>query len=124
MKIMIIHGPNLNFLGIREQNIYGSESYDSLCQWIVSSFPEDEIHCVQSNIEGELIGFLQKAHLENYDGVVINAGAYTHTSIALYDAIQSISPLVIEVHISNIYARETFRHHSFLAPVFCTLLSK
>lgn len=116
MKIMVINGPNLNFLGIREKNIYGSETFENLCQFITSSFPEDEIHCFQSNIEGELVNFLQKSYLEKYDGVVINAGAYTHTSVAILDAIKSISLPVIEVHLSNIYAREPFRHHSYLAP--------
>lgn len=116
MKIMIIHGPNLNFLGIREKNIYGMEDYNSLCDYITSSFPEDEVTCLQSNSEGRLIDFIQKAHLEKYDGIVINAGAYTHTSIALYDALKSISTVTVEVHISNIYAREEFRHHSYLAP--------
>lgn len=116
MKIMVINGPNLNFLGIREKNIYGSETFESLCQFITSSFPEDEIHYFQSNIEGELVNFLQKSYLEKYDGVVINAGAYTHTSVAILDAIKSISLPVIEVHLSNIYAREPFRHHSYLAP--------
>lgn len=113
---MVINGPNLNFLGIREKNIYGSETFENLCQFITSSFPEDEIHCFQSNIEGELVNFLQKSYLEKYDGVVINAGAYTHTSVAILDAIKSISLPVIEVHLSNIYAREPFRHHSYLAP--------
>lgn len=113
---MVIHGPNLNFLGIREKNIYGREDYESLCHYIMTSFPQDEITCLQSNSEGRLIDFIQKAHSENYDGIVINAGAYTHTSIALYDALQSISTVTVEVHISNIYAREAFRHHSYLAP--------
>ncbi|WP_288730704.1 type II 3-dehydroquinate dehydratase [uncultured Fusobacterium sp.] len=116
MKIMVIHGPNLNFLGIREKNIYGTDDYESLCHYITTSFPEDEITCLQSHSEGSLIDFIQKAHLENYDGIVINAGAYTHTSIALYDALRSISTVTVEVHISNIYAREAFRHHSYLAP--------
>ncbi|RXZ68917.1 type II 3-dehydroquinate dehydratase [Fusobacterium necrophorum] len=116
MKIMVIHGPNLNFLGIREKNIYGTEDYESLCHYITTSFPQDEITCLQSNSEGQLIDFIQKAHLENYDGIVINAGAYTHTSIALYDALRSVSTVTVEVHISNIYAREAFRHHSYLAP--------
>lgn len=113
---MVIHGPNLNFLGIREKNIYGTEDYESLCHYITTSFPQDEITCLQSNSEGQLIDFIQKAYLENYDGIVINAGAYTHTSIALYDALRSISTVTVEVHISNIYAREAFRHHSYLAP--------
>lgn len=116
MKIMVIHGPNLNFLGIREKNIYGTEDYESLCHYITTSFPQDEITCLQSNSEGQLIDFIQKAYLENYDGIVINAGAYTHTSIALYDALRSVSTVTVEVHISNIYAREAFRHHSYLAP--------
>lgn len=116
MKIMLINGPNLNFLGIRENNIYGTENYENLCQFVMDSFPDDEILCLQSNYEGEIIEFLQKAYLENYQGIVINAGAYTHTSIAIFDTIKSISLPVIEVHLSNIYAREEFRHHSYLAP--------
>lgn len=116
MKIMLINGPNLNFLGIREKNIYGTDSYEDLCQFVIDSFPDDEISCFQSNHEGELVEFLQKAHFETYQGVVINAGAYAHTSIAILDAIKSISLPVIEVHLSNIYAREEFRHHSYLAP--------
>lgn len=116
MKIMLINGPNLNFLGIRENTIYGTENYENLCQFVMDSFPDDEILCLQSNYEGEIIEFLQKAYLENYQGIVINAGAYTHTSIAIFDTIKSISLPVIEVHLSNIYAREEFRHHSYLAP--------
>lgn len=116
MKIMVINGPNLNFLGLREKNIYGKESYEDLVSFLMNSFPEDEISCFQSNYEGEIVELLQQSYLENYQGVVINAGAYTHTSIAILDAIQSIPLPVIEVHLSNIYAREDFRHHSYLAP--------
>ncbi len=113
MKILIINGPNLNLLGTREPEIYGSQSFESFFEDLKSGLPELELHYFQSNHEGEL---LDKLHKEGFssDGIVLNAGALTHTSIALADAIAAISSPVIEVHISNVHRREPFRHHSFL----------
>lgn len=118
MKIMILNGPNINFLGIREKNIYGNQNYEEMCSYIKDSIKEKdvELNFFQSNIEGEMINILQKAYFEKYDAIVINPGAYTHTSIALYDAIKSIEIPTIEVHISNIHKREEFRHKSYTAP--------
>lgn len=118
MKIMVINGPNLNFLGIREKNVYGTGTYEELCRHIQGYCERNriEVEILQSNIEGELINFIQRAYLEKFDGIVINPGAYTHTSVALLDAIKSIDIPVVEVHLSNIYAREDFRHKSITAP--------
>lgn len=117
MKIMILNGPNINFLGIREKEVYGTQTYEEMCIYIKENIEEDmEIKIYQSNIEGELINFIQRAYFEKYDGIVINPGAYTHTSIALYDAIKSVNIPTIEVHLSNIHQREEFRHKSFTAP--------
>lgn len=118
MKIMILNGPNINFLGIREKNIYGNQNYEEMCSYIKDSIKEKdvELNFFQSNIEGEMINILQEAYFEKYDAIVINPGAYTHTSIALYDAIKSIEIPTIEVHISNIHKREEFRHKSYTAP--------
>jgi 3-dehydroquinate dehydratase-2 len=117
LKILIINGPNINFLGIRETSIYGSQTYDDLCEYIYSNAKKlnVEVSILQSNIEGELINFIQDAH-GNYDGIVINPGAYTHYSIALYDALKSINVPAVEVHISNIHSREEFRRISVTAP--------
>lgn len=117
MKIYVINGPNLNFLGIREKNVYGSDSYEELCNYINSESKKlnVEIEVFQSNIEGEIVDFIQKAH-KNADCIVINAGAYTHYSIAIFDAIKSVNLPTIEVHLSNIYKREEFRHKSVIAP--------
>lgn len=118
MKVMVVNGPNINFLGIREKNIYGVQTYEEMCAYIKENLAEDiEVTIYQSNIEGEIINFIQRAYLEKYDGIVINPGAYTHTSIALYDAIKSVDIPTIEVHLSNIHKREEFRHKSFTAPV-------
>jgi len=114
MKIQIINGPNLNLLGVREPGIYGSQSFEQYLLKLKSLFPEVEISYFQSNIEGELIDKLHETGF-SCDGIVLNAGAYTHTSLAIHDAIKSISTPVIEVHISNVHARESFRHHSALA---------
>lgn len=110
-KIMIINGPNLNFLGIREKNIYGSLSYEKLCDYIKNykDFENFEISIYQSNIEGEIVNFIQKAHSENFDYIVINPGAYTHTSVAILDAIKAVEIPTIEVHLSNIHSRDDFR---------------
>lgn len=116
MKIMVLNGPNINFLGIREKEVYGSQNYEGMCQYIKRNIKKEiELEIYQSNIEGELINLIQKAYFDKFDGIVINPGAYTHTSIALYDAIKSVSIPIIEVHISNIHKREEFRHKSFTA---------
>ena len=116
MKILIMNGPNLNLLGQREPGIYGSGTMDDCLNALRALNPRVEIVYYQSNIEGELINRLQAAMNEHIDGVVLNAGAYTHTSIALHDAIRSVNFPVIEVHISNVHQREDFRHHSMISP--------
>ena len=115
MNVLIINGPNLGLLGKREPNTYGSETLQGLLKRIRSGYPEYTIDHFQSNIEGELIDELHRADGE-YAGVILNAGGYTHTSVALTDAVAAVSVPVIEVHISNIYAREEFRHKSLLSP--------
>ncbi len=115
MKILILNGPNLNLLGKREPEIYGNTSFEEYFRNLQFEFKNVELSYFQSNIEGELIDILQKS-AKKYDGVVFNAAAYTHTSIALADIIKSIHIPVIEVHISNVFAREKFRHKSYLAP--------
>ena len=117
MKILIINGPNLNLLGQREPGIYGAKSMDDCLQDLRGRFPGLGLDYYQSNIEGELINKLQEAGFSQYKGIVLNAGAYTHTSIALHDCIRSLRVPVIEVHISNVHQREEFRHHSFISPV-------
>jgi 3-dehydroquinate dehydratase-2 len=114
MKLLIINGPNLNLLGVREKSIYGSESFENYLEKLKTRYPDVTLAYFQSNIEGELIN---KLHQEGFsaDGIILNAGGYTHTSIALADAISAITSPVMEVHISNIYARESFRHHSYLS---------
>ena len=114
MKIQIINGPNLNLLGVREPEIYGSLSFENYLKELTTFYPHIEISYFQSNIEGELIDKLHETGF-SCDGIILNAGAYTHTSLAIHDAIKSISTPVIEVHLSNIHARESFRHHSMLA---------
>jgi 3-dehydroquinate dehydratase-2 len=114
MKILIINGPNLNLLGVREKGVYGSESFESYFEKLKSLFLQTDLSYFQSNIEGELINKLHGVGF-SIDGIILNAGGYTHTSIALADAIAAIKTPVIEVHISNIYARESFRHHSYLS---------
>ena len=116
MKILILNGPNLNLLGVREPGIYGSSSFESYLPKLQVQYPNIELEYFQSNIEGEMINELQRVGF-TYDGVVLNAGAYTHTSIALHDCIRSLKIPVIEVHISNVHTREEFRHHSFISPV-------
>ena len=116
MKIQIINGPNLNLLGQREPGIYGSESFDAYLEQLRAKYPDVTIDYYQSNVEGELINKMQQAgFFEPCDGIVLNAGAYTHTSVALHDCIRSLRCPVIEVHISNVHKREEFRHHSFLS---------
>jgi 3-dehydroquinate dehydratase II len=115
MKILIMNGPNLNLLGVREPGIYGNSSFESYLPQLKERYPEVELEYYQSNIEGEMINKLQEVGF-SYDGIVLNAGAYTHTSVALHDCIRSLKSPVIEVHISNVHTREEFRHHSFLSP--------
>ena len=116
MKILILNGPNLNLQGKRDTDIYGTLTFDEYLETLRQRFAQDEIDLVQSNVEGELINALH-ASVGAYDGVVMNAGGYTHTSVAIRDAIAAISTPVVEVHISSILAREEFRHVSMLAPV-------
>lgn len=116
LKILVVNGPNLNLLGTREPEIYGAQSLDALMKNLQDEFADLEISCFQSNVEGELINVLQDADAK-FDGVVFNAGGYTHTSVALRDAISGIGTPVVEVHMSNIAAREEFRHNSLLSAV-------
>ena len=116
MKIQIINGPNLNLLGVREPGIYGGRSFEDFLPALKAKFSDIEIEYFQSNSEGELIDKLQKVGF-THDGVVLNAGAYTHTSIALQDCIRALKCPVVEVHISNVYRREVFRHQSYLSSV-------
>ena len=113
-KILIVNGPNLNLLGVREPSIYGYHSFESYMPQLRADFPDVKIKYYQSNVEGELINKLQEVGFE-YDGIVLNAGAYTHTSIALLDCIRSLRCPVVEVHISNVHAREEFRHKSMIS---------
>ncbi|WP_396182530.1 type II 3-dehydroquinate dehydratase [Flavobacterium sp.] len=115
MKIIIINGPNLNLLGKREPEVYGSETFDSFFNQLKNDFPQMELSYFQSNIEGELIDKIQEVGF-SYDGIILNAAAYTHTSIGIGDAVKAIATPVIEVHISNTFAREAFRHQSFISP--------
>lgn len=110
-----MNGPNLNLLGVREPGIYGSQSFEAYFEELSKRFPQVTLEYYQSNVEGELINKLQEVGF-TYDGIVLNAGAYTHTSVALHDCIRSLKTPVIEVHISNVHQREDFRHHSFLSP--------
>jgi 3-dehydroquinate dehydratase-2 len=116
MKVLIINGPNLNLLGKREPQVYGSTTFEEYFQEVKAKFPAMDLSYYQSNIEGELIDKIHEVGF-SYDGIVINAGAYTHTSVALRDAISGIETPVIEVHISNTHQREEFRHHSYISPV-------
>ncbi|MBQ2858172.1 MAG: type II 3-dehydroquinate dehydratase [Bacteroidaceae bacterium] len=114
MKIQIINGPNINLLGKREPGIYGARSFEDYFMELKSRYPEVEFEYYQSNVEGEMINKLHEVGF-GYEGIVLNAGAYTHTSIALQDAIRAISSPVIEVHISNVHQREEFRHKSMIS---------
>jgi 3-dehydroquinate dehydratase-2 len=116
MKILLINGPNLNLLGIREKGIYGSMSFEDYFQTLQNRYPDIKMEYYQSNIEGELINKIHEMGFE-CNGIIINAGAYTHTSIAIRDAISGVKAPVIEVHISNILTRESFRHESVIGPV-------
>ena len=114
MKILIVNGPNLNLLGRREPGIYGQTSFDDFLPQLRQRYPDIEIDYFQSNIEGVLIDKMQEVGFD-FDGIVLNAGAYTHTSVALHDCIRSIKAPVIEVHISNVHQREEFRHKSMIS---------
>ena len=115
MKIIIINGPNLNLLGKREPEIYGTLTFEDYFDVLKNKYPSIDLHYFQSNIEGELISKLQEVGF-SFDGIILNAGAYTHTSIGIGDAVKAIQTPVIEAHISNTFSRETFRHHSFISP--------
>jgi 3-dehydroquinate dehydratase, type II len=113
-KIQIINGPNLNLLGKREPTVYGNASFDVYLKELQNQYPQCEISYYQSNVEGEIINKIHEVGFE-YDGIILNAGAYTHTSVALHDAIKAITTSVVEVHISNVHARESFRHVSMIS---------
>lgn len=115
MKLLIINGPNLNLLGTRETTVYGDQTFEEYYKTLENRFKNIELTYYQSNVEGELINKLHETGF-TYDGIIFNAGGYTHTSVALRDAIAAIKTPVIEVHISNVYAREDFRHTSLIAP--------
>ncbi len=115
MKLIIINGPNLNLLGTRETNVYGSQTFDEYFSVLKNKFQNVDLSYYQSNIEGELINKLHEVGF-SFAGIILNAGGYTHTSVALRDAIAAITTPVIEVHISNVFAREDFRHNSLIAP--------
>lgn len=113
MKIQVINGPNLNLLGKRETSIYGNQSFEDFFETLKKKFNDIDLHYYQSNIEGEIVNKLHEVGF-SFDGIILNAGAYTHTSVAIHDAIGGIKTPVIEVHISNVYAREEFRHKSLI----------
>ena len=115
MKLIIINGPNLNLLGTRETSVYGNKTFEDYFSTLKNKFQNIDLTSYQSNVEGELINKLHEVGF-SFDGIILNAGGYTHTSVALLDAIAAIKTSVIEVHISNIFAREDFRHHSLIAP--------
>jgi 3-dehydroquinate dehydratase-2 len=116
MKILVINGPNLNFLGIREKNLYGNNTYEDLCNMIKEFGIKEQIdiELFQSNHEGAIVDKIQEAYFNQVDGIVINPGAYTHTSIAILDALKSVSIKTVEVHITNIFEREEYRKHSYI----------
>jgi|SRR6478672_10225495 len=114
MRLIIINGPNLNLLGKREPEVYGTATFESYFDQLKAQFPQITLEYYQSNIEGELIDKIQDVGF-SYDGIILNAAAYTHTSIGIGDAVKAISTPVIEVHISNTYSRETFRHQSYIS---------
>ena len=119
MKIMVINGPNINMIGIREKNIYGTVSFYDIIKMIKEEAAKRDIEvtCLQSNFEGQLVTWIQDAYFEHYDGIIINPGAYTHTSIAIADAIKAIAPIpVVEIHLSDIDTREEFRKVTYLTP--------
>lgn len=117
MKILVLNGPNLNMLGIREPDIYGSSTYDDLVNMITSHCADKgiEVKCLQSNHEGDLVDYIQQAFFDKVDGIVINPGAYTHTSVALLDALKAVQIPAVEVHISKVNEREAFRQISYVS---------
>jgi 3-dehydroquinate dehydratase-2 len=115
MKIIIINGPNLNLLGKREPEVYGNETFEEYFNQLKSKYPSIDLSYYQSNIEGELISKIQEVGF-SHDGIILNAAAYTHTSIGIGDAVKAITSPTIEVHISNTFSRETFRHQSYISP--------
>lgn len=117
MKIMVINGPNLNMVGVREKSIYGVKDFNDICEYIKEEGEKRgvEITLFQSNVEGEIVSAIHKAYYEKYDGIIINPGAYTHYSYAILDAIKAVDIKTIEVHLSNVHAREEFRHKSVTA---------
>lgn len=117
MKVMVINGPNINFLGIREKNVYGTANFEETIKYIQEEGKKRniDVDARQSNIEGEIINFIQEAYLKKYDGIIINPGAYTHYSYAILDGLKSVDMKKIEVHISNVHKREEFRHKSVTA---------
>jgi 3-dehydroquinate dehydratase-2 len=114
MRIAIINGPNLNLLGKREPEVYGSTSFEAYLELLKQKYPQVQFEYFQSNVEGELISKIQEYGFD-WDGIILNAAAYTHTSVGIGDAIKAIQTPVVEVHISNIWARESFRHHSYVS---------
>jgi 3-dehydroquinate dehydratase-2 len=122
MKIQIINGPNLNLLGKREPTVYGNSSFEDFLVTLKPRFPDMELHYYQSNIEGEIINKIHDVGFD-FDGIVLNAGAYTHTSVAIHDAIGAVKTPTVEVHISNVYAREEFRHKSLITSKCVGLLT-
>ncbi len=114
MRIQIVNGPNLNLLGVREPDVYGSTGFETYLANLRKQYPQAEIEYFQSNVEGTLVDKIHEVGF-SFDGIVLNAGAYTHTSVALLDAIKAVSTPVIEVHISNVHQREAFRHHSMIS---------
>ena len=117
MKILVLNGPNLNMLGIREPDIYGASTYDDLVDLIISHCESKgiEVKCLQSNHEGDLVDYIQQAYFDKTDGIVINPGAYTHTSVALLDALKAVQIPAVEVHISKVNEREAFRQISYVS---------
>lgn len=116
MRVIIINGPNLNLLGQREPSVYGADNFEAYFATLQQAYPQLELSYFQSNHEGALLDKLHEVGF-SYDGIILNAGAYTHTSVALHDAIRAITTPVVEVHISNTFAREAFRHHSYISAV-------
>lgn len=116
MRLQIINGPNINLIGKREPEVYGGRSFEDYFEELKSLYPDVEMYCYQSNIEGELISKIQEVGFD-FDGIILNAGAYTHTSIGIQDAIRAIKTPVVEVHISNVMQREDYRHVSMISPV-------
>lgn len=122
MKIQIINGPNLNLLGVREPGVYGRESFADFFSRLCARYPDVALHAYQSNTEGELVTKIQEVGF-SFDGIILNAGGYTHTSVALHDALGAVPAPCVEVHISNIYAREEFRHKSIISSKCAGLIS-